>query len=116
MNDKIFQEKFNNAWSMKKDGRLEEAIKLYSELYEQLIRDAFASIGGISESYSNDEAKVNNYLNGDKLACTILNNMGTILAEGGNKVCAKEYFKESINLRPDYLNFQDPIIGLKELE
>ena len=115
MNDEIFQEKFDNAWNMKKEGEFEEAIKLYSELYEQLIKDAFANIGGTSESYSKDKSKVNNYLKGDKLACTILNNMGTILAEGGNKVDAKKYFEESIKLTPDGLNYQDPVIGLKEL-
>lgn len=116
MNDIAFQQKFDSAWGLKKERKYEEAMALYSELYEQLIRDAFDYTGKPTESEKEDEERINNYLKGDKLACTILNNMAVILAETGNKEGAKKYFELSIKLTPDNLDYQNPIIGLKELE
>lgn len=116
MEDSTFQEKFNQAWELKKESRFEEAMKLYSELYQQLIRDAFKNTGGAGKFEERDEIKVNTYLMGDNLACTILNNMGVILAEVGDKEAAKAYFEDSIKLTPKNIDYQDPIIGLKELE
>ena len=113
---KTFQEKFNQAREFKKQGNLSNAMSLYSELYEQLIRDAFEHTGGSTGLAIDDKEKVDKYLTGDNLACTILNNMGVIWAETGNKEGAKKYFKLSINLTPRDLDYQNPIIGLKELD
>lgn len=116
MNDKVFQEKFDSAWILKKQGNFEEAMSLYSELYEQLIKDGFERTGGVTDSEKGDQERINSYLKGDKLACTILNNMAVILAEAGNKNAARNYFELSIKLTPENFDYQDPIIGLKELE
>lgn len=115
MKDSAFQEKFNQAWELKKRGKFTDAMSLYSELYEQLIRDAFEHTGGSTGTETQDNIKVIEYLKGDNLACTILNNMGVILAEAGNKESARKYFEESIKHIPDGVNYQNPIIGLKEL-
>ncbi len=111
-----FQEKINKAWELKNDGNSSEAMSLYSELYEQLIKDAFRNTGNPTDSYLEDEVRVGNYLKGDNLACTILNNMAVILAENGEKESARKYFNESIKYTPEYLDYQNPVIGLKELE
>ncbi len=116
MNDNTFKEKFNIAWEFKKQKRYEEAMFLYSELYKQLIKDAFVQIGDPTESEKDDQKRVNNYLKGDNLACTILNNMAVILAESGNVEGAKNYFNLSIKLTPTDVDYYDPIRGLSELE
>lgn len=116
MTDEIFQKKFDQARNFKKEGKFVEAMRLYSELYKQLIRDAFKNVGGATESYSGDEARVGEYFKKDNLACTILNNMGAILAEVGNKEAAKKYFEESVKYTPEGLGYQNPKIGLKELD
>ncbi len=116
MEDSTFQEKFNQAWELKKRGEFSDSMKLYSELYEQLILDAFEHMGGSVGLPIDDKIKVDEYLKENNLACTILNNMAVILAEAGNKDSAKKYFKASIKLIPNGLDYQDPIIGLKELE
>lgn len=116
MNDTTFQQKFDSARVFKKERKYEEAMALYSELYEQLIRDAFEHTGKPTKSEKEDEERINNYLKGDKMACTILNNMAVILAEVGNKEGAKKYFELSITVTPSDLDYQNPIIGLKELE
>lgn len=116
MTDKEVQKKINDALELKKQGKFEDAMKLYSEFYEQLIRDAFEATGGIGKFEERDEIKVNKYLKGDNLACTVLNNMGVILAEAGNKEGARNYFEESIKLTPNGLDYPNPKVGLKELE
>lgn len=116
MTDSTFQEKFNQAWELKKNGDSSGSMVLYSELYEQLIRDAFEHTGSSTGLAIDDKEKVDKYLRGDRLACTILNNMAVILAEAGNKDGAKKYFKASIKLTPEDFNYNDPVIGLKELD
>ena len=116
MDNNTFQQKFDLACELKKEKEYEKANSIYSELYEQLIRDGFKNTGKPTESEKEDEERINNYLKGDNLACTILNNIAVILAEVGNKEGAKNYFELSIKLTPDGLDYQNPIKGLKQLE
>ena len=88
---------------------------IYSELYERLIKDAFESTGNPTDSYLEDEVRIGSYLRGDKLACTILNNMAVILTENGKKDSARKYFEESIKYTPKDLEYPDPVIGLNQL-
>src|SRR5690606_1032911 len=122
MDNITFQQKFNLAWENKKKGSFSEAMEIYDELYTQLIKEA----GDYARSFEGstvDEGdtrkimplffnKSEEYLKRDNVACTILNNMGVIMAEVGNKDSAKKYFEESIKFTPDDLDYQNPIIGL----
>lgn len=116
MEDKLFQKKFNRAWMYKKERKYIEAMELYVELYRQLIKDAFEYLGGANGTFAEDKSKVGEYLKGDNLACTILNDMGVIFAEVGDKQSARKYFEESIRYTPDGINYENPKIGLKELK
>ena len=116
MKDKIFQKKFVKAWNYKKEKKFVKATELYVELYRQLIKDALEHFKGTSKSETGDRKRVEEYLKGDNLACTILNNIGVIFAEIGDKKSAKKYFEESIKLTPTRLDYQNPKIGLKELK
>jgi len=116
MEDKLFQEKFDRAWMYKKERKYTEAIELYVDLYRQLIKDAFEYLGGANGTFTEDKSKVGEYLKGDNLACTILNNIGVIFAEVGDKKSAKKYFKESIKYKPDGIEYENPKIGLRELK
>jgi len=120
------QEIFNKAWRLKKEGKYSDALALYNELYEQLIKEASDYARGFEGSVVDEDKirklmpqlfrKVDEYLKKDNLACTILNNMGVIYAENGNTETAKKYFEESIRLTPDGIDYPNPKIGLKELE
>ncbi|MCG2809011.1 MAG: hypothetical protein L6275_01555, partial [Candidatus Portnoybacteria bacterium] len=95
MTDKIFQEKFNKAWQYKKEGKFSDAIKLYDELYNQLIKEATEYARNFNGSQIDEGEtrkvmpqffnKADEYLKRDDLTCTILNNMGVIFAELGDK-------------------------------
>jgi len=101
MEDKLFQEKFDRAWMYKKERKYTEAIEY---------------LGGANGTFTEDKSKVGEYLKGDNLACTILNNIGVIFAEVGDKKSAKKYFKESIKYKPDGIEYENPKIGLRELK
>ncbi|MEK7566707.1 MAG: tetratricopeptide repeat protein [Patescibacteria group bacterium] len=119
------QEKFNKAWELKKQGKCSDALKLYNELYGRLIKDAnkyARSFEGSVIDKGNTRKlmpqlfrKTDEYLKRDNLACAILNNMGVIYEELGDRDTAKKYFEESIRLTPDNLNYPNPKIGLEEL-
>src|SRR3989344_4326684 len=102
------QDLFNKAWEKKKEGDFAGALKLYDELYEQLIKEASDFAHSFEDSVI-DEGKTtkimpqlfrksDEYLKKDKSACTILNNMGVIYGEIGNSEMAIKYFEESIRL------------------
>lgn len=126
MNDQSFQEKFDQAWTNQKKGKFTDAMKLYDELYEQLIKEAadYARSFDRSEIDEGDAKKgmplffikAEEYSKRDNRVCTILNNVGVIFTETGDKESAIKYFKESIKFTPDGLDYQNPKIGLKELE
>lgn len=125
MEDKLFQEKFNQAWQYKKERKFSDAMELYDELYNQLIVGATK----YARSFKNSEIdegktrkimpqffnKADEYLKKDSLTCTILNNMGVIFAEVGDNKSAKKYFEESIKYTPYGIDYQNPKIGIKEL-
>ena len=120
------QQKIDQARIYKKEGKFADAMKLYDELYEQLIKEStdYARSFEGSEVDEGSTKKVmpqffnksDEYLKRDNLVCTILNNMGVIFAEAGDKKSAKKYFEESIKYIPDSLDYQNPKIGLEELE
>ncbi len=52
----------------------------------------------------------------NKIYATYLNNIGVAYAEMGNNDKAREYFRESIAFTPIGTDYQNPMIGLKELD
>lgn len=123
--DQELQLLLSDAWVLKKEGKYTQALDYYSEVFDILIQDAseYANKHGnpykdqgdtrfILPSYFDLSKK---YLKGDKLACTISNNMGVIFAELGMKKAAKEMFEQAINLTPEGMEYKDPKIGLEEL-
>ena len=119
------QEILNKAWEYKKSGKLSEALDLYNKAYDYLIKEAIKSAKKSSDTVVDEKntrkimpkyfVEAEKYLKKDDVVCVILNNMGVIFAELGDKENAKKYFKESIKLTPDKLNYQNPHIGLKNL-
>ena len=88
------------------------AAKAYAQNSEpQTMRAVFGS-GKLSEIYLQ---KFNEYLKKDQVASIISNNMGVIFARMGNKVSAKTFFEQAIDLTPDGITYDDPHIGLQTL-
>lgn len=126
MDDQEFQKKINQAWVYKNEGKPVESMKLYDELYGQLTKEAAEYARKFDGTTIDDNRarkimpqyfdKADEYLKRGNIACTILNNMGVILAEAGNKEAARKHFEESIKYTPDGLDYPNPKIGLKELE
>lgn len=120
------QELINKAWELKREGRLKDALDLYLSVYDQLIKDASKHAGDVPGAEITERKTVTmmpsfmteakRFLKKDKLACTILNNMGVIYAEAGDAESARNCFEESIELTPEGLDYSNPKIGLKELE
>lgn len=119
-----FQEKFDNAALYQKEGRLADALKLYKELYAELVIEA-ADYAKCLERPKTYEAtyktltpqflhNAGEYLRSDNLASLILNNICVILAEVGNKELARKYFKKSIKYIPGGTDYPDYEIWLKE--
>lgn len=126
MNQQEKFEKFNKAWGLKKQGKLKDALDLYMSLYDELIKEAAEYAGSIPGTEITDGKTVTmmpsfmteaeKFLKREKLACTILNNMGVIYAEVGDKESARNCFEQSIELTPDGVDYPNPKIGLKELD
>lgn len=125
--DDINKEKiYNRAFSLKEEGKLSESLELYNNLYDILIKESteYACSFEGSEINKGETRKImpqffkkaDEYLKKDNWACLVLNNIGVIFAETGDKKSAKKYFEESIKYTPEGLDYQNPIIGLEELE
>ena len=120
------QEILNKAQEHKKLGELSEALDLYNQAYDFLIKEATQSAKKTSGTTVDEGStrkimpkyfvEAEKYLKNDNVVCIILNNMGVIFAELGDKKNAKKYFEESIKLTPNKLNYQNPHVGLKSLE
>ncbi len=119
--------KFNKAWEYKKQKKFKEALDLYRELQNELADKAAEYARTLPETgIDTDDGKgviimpklfleADNYLKRDSHYATVLNNMGVIYAEAGDKQSAINCFKESILYTPDGLSYPNPKIGLEEL-
>jgi hypothetical protein len=124
--DDDLQNKVNQAQKYKKEGKLVEAMGIYNQVYDHFIKEACKVARKLENTVQDTETTrtINpeyfsageKYLKRDKTVCTILNNMGVIFAELNDKENSKKYFMESIKLTPDGLDYQNPKIGLKNLE
>lgn len=124
------QELLNRAWELKKSGERLEALKLYSQSFDILSKEAQKYAHNSEGTYEDIEEngenvrkistkffdKAKEYLKRDKVAAVISNNMGTILAELSDYEGAKKMFEQAIELTPDNMEYPDPKIGLGELE
>ena len=120
------QELLNKAWELKKEGKFIEALDFYNKAYDILIKESVDYAKNFEGSEINEGKtrkvmpkffnKADEYLKKDNVICTILNNMGVIFAELGDKKTAKKYFEESIKFTPPKVDYPDPKVGLKELE
>ena len=120
------QEKINKAWELKKEGNFAEALKLYKELHDELVDEAGEHARQIPGTRIDEGTtrkimpslftETEKYLRKDNVFCTILNNMGVIYGETGDKVSARHCFEDSIKFTPEGVNYENPKIGLKELE
>ncbi len=109
MIDVAFEEKFNDAVALKAAGRLADALDLYVELYEQLIKEAEAYArsfelsgipAGILKTTPHFVKHTEEYLKSDNWASAVLNNVCVILAEAGHTKAASEYFMKAITCMP----------------
>lgn len=121
-----FQEEFNKAWNLKKEGKRNEAFIIYESILTVLYKEAgdfghrspgaFIDEGNTRKMTPTYFIKTKEYLTRDNLVCTVLNNMGVILAEKGNIAGAKNMFEQSIELTPPGFKYQDPKTGLANLQ
>ena len=120
------QEKFNKAWEFKKQGERVSALGLYRELYNELVDEAGEHVrqvpgtgvdeGGTRKIMPSLFTEVEKYLKENKNFCVILNNMGVIYAEAGDKDSARRCFVDSIKFTRDNVNYPDPKIGIDNLK
>lgn len=124
------QKLLDDAWIIKKDGNLTEALKLYNQAFDILIEEARAYARKSGQTIVDFEEngkqirqilpahfdKSKEYLKQDKVAAVISNNMGTVWAELGEFETAKKFFNQAIELTPDGMVYQDPHIALEELK
>jgi len=120
------QEKINKAVALKKQGKLVEALGVYDDVYNILVKEATKHANGI-EGSTIDAGKASTimpkffkeadkYLKKDRTACVVANNMGTIFAELGDFENAKKMFNDAINLTPNDFDYKDPHIALEQLK
>jgi len=118
------QKKVSNAWELKKQGKLIEALRVYDEVYSALMQEALDyahARGGVIDSGTTrtilpkNFELVREYLRQGEDVAKIINNMGTICAELGDYKKAEQYFKEAISFIPDKSNYRDPYLGLEEI-
>ncbi len=117
------QEKINKAWALKKEGNFTEALKLYKGLHDELVDEAGEHARQIPGTRidEGDTRKImpslftetEKYLRKDNVFCTILNNMGVIYAEAGDKESARRCFEDSIKFTPDGTDYPNPKLDLK---
>lgn len=123
------QELLSKASSLKKEGKLADAFKTYSEAFDVLVQEAnvYATNFNLGhESIEDGERiwvespahfeKAEEYMKRDKTAAVISNNMAVILAELGDAKGAKKWFEQAIELTPDKMDYPDPVINLKNIE
>jgi len=116
----------NRAVELKNEGNLMAALSCYNDAFDMLIHEANSyarqqdgsvkDIGSVRAIMPKlfDESK--KYLKSDMTAAVISNNMGTLMARLGDFDGAKKMFEQSVDLTPDNKVYDDPIIGLKEIE
>lgn len=116
----------NRAVELKNEGNLVAALSCYNDAFDMLIHEASSyarqqdgsvkDIGSVRAIMPKlfDESK--KYLKSDMAAAIISNNMGTLMARLGDFDGAKKMFEQSVDLTPDNKAYNDPVLGLKELE
>ncbi len=124
------QKILNKARELKKKGEKVEALKLYSQAFDILSKEAQEYAHNSKESYEDIEEngesirrilpewfdKAKEYLKRDKTAAVISNNMATILGELGDYEGARKMFEQAVELTPDGENYPNPRLGLEELK
>jgi len=116
----------NRAVELKNEGNLVAALSCYNDAFDMLIHEANSyarqqdgsvkDIGSVRAIMPKLFDDVKKYLKLDMTAAIISNNMGTLMARLGDFDGAKKMFEQSVDLTPDNKAYNDPIIGLKELE
>jgi|GEM_PF-1731446 tetratricopeptide (TPR) repeat protein len=125
MNNELLQSKINRAWSLKKEGQYNDALKLYEEVIDFMSKES-ADYARSFEGAVIDEGdtrkitptyltKAKDFLTRDNVTCTVFNNMGVIYAEQGDLESAKSCFIQSIELTPEEFDYPHPVEGLKAL-
>src|SRR3989338_3674805 len=102
------------AKQLKLEGRLDEALKAYSEAFDLLVKEAHeyarvheGAVVGIEATRKITPVlfeKAKQYLKQDKIAAVISNNMGVIFAQQENFDSAKKFFEQAIELTPNNLS------------
>ena len=120
------QEKINKAVALKKQGKLVEALGVYDDVYNMLVREATKRANSIKGTTIDDGKtstimpkffnEADKHLKRDKTACIVANNMGTIFAELGDFENAKKMFTDAINLTPKDFEYKDPHTALEQLK
>ncbi|MGI5828246.1 MAG: hypothetical protein ACOX6V_04490 [Patescibacteria group bacterium] len=110
----------------KKAGNLDQALVLYSQAMDQIVRAAMKyalKYEDVLEKIGNTETireayliRVKEFYRKDETACRISNNMGVIFVEMGNYAAAKDMFIQAIDLTPEDVDYADPVESLEAVE
>lgn len=116
----------------KKKGDIPKALETYNQAIRTLMNNILEELKNssyqVKEEFIDGERKKVAMLNSDifdrvrkklkenDLYCTLLNNIGVCYAESGRVNEARAAFLESIEFIPDGMKYDDPYIGLQELE
>lgn len=116
----------NKAQELKESGKYQEALMCYSDSMDFLVEEAneharnqegtqvdIGSLRSIAPRFFEESKK---FLKQDMTAATISNNMGSLYARLGDVGNAKKMFEDAIDLTPEEQEYNDPKIGLKELQ
>lgn len=120
------QELVNKAQDLKESGKYHEALMCYSDTMDLLVQEAneyarnqngvqvdIGSLRSITPKFFEESRK---FLKQDMTAAIISNNMGSLYARLGDFENAKKMFEEAIDLTPDGEEYNDPKIGLENLD
>lgn len=124
------QKLVDEAWTLKKSGKLTEALGLYSQAFDVLVSEASANArmqeGTFEDNEENGKSvrkvlpkhfgEAKRYLKQDKTAAVLSNNMAVIFAELDDRKAAKDFFEQAIDLTPEGEEYTEPKMGLLELE
>jgi len=116
----------------KKKGDIHKALEIYEHAEQTLMGNIFEELKQSGNEPLNDVSTVDSKkvvminmdvfnlfpgkLKQDNLYCTLQNNIGVCYAILGNDDEARKAFNEAIQFTPDGMDYQAPIIGLRQLD
>ena len=111
---------------LKRSGNIEGSLVYFSDAFDLLVKEAMnyalrfeepkIDVDGQEKINPLFAARVHEFYKLTDVACKISTNIGAIFLEMGNLEAAKDFFYQAIDLTPDGLDFNEPLLSLQEIE